>query len=268
MGVIRLLSVLCLGVAVAGVQSAAGQDMDEGARAVRWKELQQAIFPHRQLQAAGDLIELDAPPRALDAALVPIDLHMSGKQAIQGVYLIIDGNPAPLAAHFTFGPAADPHSLKVRVRVDQYTDIHAVAETSDGRLHVATKFVKAAGGCSAPSGSDESEALKNMGQMRLRLLGAFDAGKPIQAQLMIRHPNFNGMQMNQLTRFVTPARFVKSIDAIYDGGRIFHVDSDISLSSDPVITFGFVPVGKGQMTVTVVDSSSATFHHSFDVPGA
>jgi sulfur-oxidizing protein SoxY len=257
---------ILMGVAAIGcVCSAHAQDEDEATRATRWKQLQQAIFPNRQVLDAGGLIQIEAPPRALDAALVPVDLQMTGGR-IKSVYLIIDDNPAPLAAHFVFGPQADARTLKMRVRVNQYTNIHAVAETQDGQLHAATKFVKAAGGCSAPAGADDAEAMKDVGRMKLRLLGHFDPGKPIQAQLMIRHPNFNGMQMNQITRFVTPARFIRSVDATYDGGEVFHMDSDISLSTDPVITFGFVPHEKGQMKVTVRDSSNATFDHNFDVP--
>jgi sulfur-oxidizing protein SoxY len=241
-------------------------DDEEALRATRWKNLQQAIFHGRIVQDGGSVIQIDAPPRALDAALVPVTLDLAGTKPIKGVYLVIDGNPSPLAAHFTFGPNADPRTLKLRVRVDQYTNMHAIAETQDGQLYVATKFVKAAGGCSAPAGSDDAAALKDLGRMKLKLLGGFTAGKPLQAQLMVRHPNFNGMQMNQITRYYTPARFIRTVDATYDGGAIFHLDSDISLSTDPVITFGFVPRGKGKMTVVVKDSSNATFNHSFDVP--
>ncbi len=85
---------------------------------------------------------------------------------------------------------------------------------------------------------------------------------------MIRHPNFNGMQMNQVTRLYTPARFVRSVDVTYNGGLVFHLDSDISLSTDPVIGFGFVPDAKGTMVVTAKDSSGATFTHSFALPSA
>jgi sulfur-oxidizing protein SoxY len=216
---------------------------------------------------SGGIITVDAPPRALDAALVPIELRISSTKPVKGVYLVIDDNPAPMAAHFVFGPKADPRDLKLRVRVNAYTNIHAVAETQDGQLHAATKFVKAAGGCSAPAGPDDTAALADLGRMKLRLFGDFNAGKPMQAQLMIRHPNFNGMQMNQLTRYFTPARFIRTIDATYDGGQVFHLDADISLSTDPVITFGFVPHEKGQMKVVAQDSSNATFDHSFDVPG-
>jgi sulfur-oxidizing protein SoxY len=250
-----------------GLHPAFADEEDDQDRAARWKQLQESIFPHRQvLDDSGGIITVDAPPRALDAALVPVELHMTGNKPLKGVYLIIDDNPAPMAAHFVFGPKADPRDLKLRVRVNAYTNIHAIAETQDGQLHAATKFVKAAGGCSAPAGPDDNAALADIGRMKLRLMGDFNAGKPMQAQLMIRHPNFNGMQMNQITRYLTPARFIRTIDATYDGGQVFHLDADISLSTDPVITFGFVPHGKGQMKVVAHDSNNATFDHSFDVP--
>jgi sulfur-oxidizing protein SoxY len=239
---------------------------DEAERAARWKELQHAIFGARALEDGAGVIQVDAPTHALDAALVPITLTMKSATPLKGVYLVIDNNPSPVASHFTFGPRADPRSLKLRVRVNQYTFIHAVAETTTGTLFVARQFVKTSGGCSAPVGADNAQALKEVGLMRLHLLGAFSPGKPLQAQLMIRHPNFNGMQMDQVTRNFTPARFIRTIDATYDGASVFHLDSDISLSTDPVITFGFVPDRKGTMTLVVRDSDNASFDHSFDVP--
>ena len=241
-------------------------DSDDATRASRWQALQKALFPSRSLHDGAGIVKLDAPPRALDAALVPITVDLSTVKPIKGVYVVIDNNPSPLAAHFAFGPKADPHSLKMRVRVDAYTDMHAIAETQDGQLFVATRFVKASGGCSAPAGSDDSAALADIGRMKLHLIGDFTAGKPEQAVLMVRHPNFNGMQMNQITRYYTPPRFIRTIDATYEGGSVFHMDSDISLSTDPVVTFGFVPQRKGQMRIVAHDSSNTTFDHSFDVP--
>jgi len=243
-------------------------DKDEAERATRWQALQQALFPGRSMKDGAGIVVLEAPPRALDAALVPIGIDLSSVKPIKSVYLVIDGNPSPLAGHFTFGPKADPHNLKLRVRVDQYTYMHAIAESQDGQLFVATKFVKASGGCSAPAGGDDATALQDIGRMKLRLVGNFVPGKPDQAVLMVRHPNFNGMQMNQITRYYTPPRFIRSIDATYEGSSIFHLDSDISMSTDPVITFGFVPQAKGEMKIVVRDSKDATFDHSFAVPGS
>jgi sulfur-oxidizing protein SoxY len=279
MGVTKaLLAVLVLGAMAAPAPAAVAKTddsealmkahaaQDEADYAARWKDLQHEIFGARALQDGAGVIQIDAPEHALDAALVPVTLTLKATQPIKGVYLVIDNNPAPLASHFTFGPRADPRTLKLRVRVNMYTYMHAVAETTDGKLFVSQQFIKTSGGCSAPVGSDDAAAMKDMGLMKLHLLGSFAPGKPLQAQLMIRHPNFNGMQMNQLTRNFTPPRFIRTIDASYDGATVFHLDSDISLSTDPVITFGFMPDKKGTMQLVVRDSKDTAFNHSFDVP--
>ena len=251
----------------AGSENGAGEtEGDETERAERWKELQHALFGGRQIQDGSAWLGIDAPARALDAALVPVSLTVKGDKAIKSIYLIIDNNPGPLAGHFIFGPQGDPHSLKLRVRVNAYTYVHAVAETRDNELFSAARFVKAAGGCSAPAGADEQQALQDMGHIKVRLMQPFAAGKPMEAQLMIRHPNFNGMQMNQATRLYTPAMFIRTIDVSYNGAPVMHLDSDISLSSDPVISFGFIPPQKGQLKVLVRDTKDSTFGQSFDVP--
>ena len=239
---------------------------DDPSRIERWNALKEALFGKRDVIEGSAVVQLDAPPRAPDAALVPITLNIVGGRLVKGLYVVIDNNPSPLAGHITFGPQADPSTLKLRVRVNEYTLIHAVAEAQDGQLYGVSKFVKAAGGCSAPARADESQALRDLGRMKVRVLGTFTPGKPLQAQLMVRHPNFNGMQMNQITRMYTPARFIKTTEVSYEGANVLRVESDISMSTDPVVTFGFVPRSAGQLKVRVVDSEDETFEGSFDVP--
>jgi sulfur-oxidizing protein SoxY len=241
-------------------------DEDAAERAARWTSLQQQVFGARPMQDGSNVIQVETSEHVLDAALVPVTLTLKPGTPVKGVYLVIDNNPAPVAGHFSFGPRADPAVIKLRVRVNMYTYIHAVAEGTDGKLYVSRQFVKTSGGCSAPVGPDNTQALKDVGLMKLHLYGPFKPGKPMQAQLMIRHPNFNGMQMDQITHGFTPARFIRTIDASYDGAQVFHLDSDISLSTDPVITFGFVPDKQGTMSLQVRDSDNALFNHSFDVP--
>jgi sulfur-oxidizing protein SoxY len=239
---------------------------DDPSRIARWNALREAVFGKRPIEEGSSVIQMDVPTRALDAALMPLGLTLHGGNTIKGVYLFIDNNPSPLAGRFVFGPAADPSALKMRVRINEYTLIHAVAETRDGKLFGTHEFVKAAGGCSAPAGTNEADALEEMGRMKLRLLGEFAPGKPMQALLQIRHPNFNGMQMNQVTRMYTPARFIRTLDVSYEGEQVLHVESDISMSENPAITFGFIPRSKGMLEVRAVDSTDAHFTHLFEVP--
>ena len=261
-----VLMLALAGPAVLGAAGLARAEQDQAARAARWHELEKAIFGNRDIGDGNALIAIDAPLRALDAALVPVTLTLPADKPVAGLYFVIDNNPSPLAAHFTFGANADPREIKLRVRVDQYTDMHAVIETADGKLYAVARYIKAAGGCSAPAGADDAAALADLGRMKLRLPDGFAAGKPVEAALMVRHPNFNGMQMDQVTRNYTPARFIQSIDVAYNGGKVFHLDSDISLSTDPVIGFAFVPAEPGTLSVTVKDSANATWERKFPVP--
>ncbi|HVJ54090.1 MAG TPA: quinoprotein dehydrogenase-associated SoxYZ-like carrier [Aliidongia sp.] len=258
-----LLSVLALiWLAIAP----AWADEDDATRAARWEELRHTMFGDRPVEGGSALITLDAPPRALDAALVPITVKLAPDAKIKTLYLLIDGNPSPLAGTFHFGPAADPRELKTRVRVDAYTLLHAVAETEDGKLYATDKYVKAAGGCSAPSSKDAQQALERLGQMKLKAVADAEPGRSM-AQLLVSHPNYNGMQMDQVTRNYTPARFVQDIKVSEKGVLIFDLESDISLSEDPAITFGYVPQGTAPLDVEVRDSTNAVFKRSFDQPG-
>lgn len=265
-------SVLTIGLAVAALNAAvlpaiAGVEDSDQQRNNRWLDLQKQIFNGKQAKTDDNAVKLETPKRAEDAALVPITISLSDPKNVKALYVVIDDNPSPVAAHFTFGPDIDPKQIRMRVRVNTYTNMHAVAEMKDGTLLQTTRFVKASGGCSAPMGMSDEEALKGVGDMKLRLAGDVTAAKAVDATLMIRHPNFNGMQMNQVTRQYTPAKYIQSINVKYGDAKVFDLSTDISLASNPVLTFDLVPdKAKGQLKVDVKDSTDAHWTKSFDVP--
>nr|CAD6424072.1 quinoprotein dehydrogenase-associated SoxYZ-like carrier [Rhizobium sp. Q54] len=256
-----LLTMFCVN-SVPGVNASEA----DAEREERWQQIADYIFDDREVIPTEALISIDAPKRAQDAALVPITLRMPEKDKIKSVYLVIDENPVPLAAHVTFGPAADAGALHLRVRVDTYTNIHAVAETKDGKLFSNAAFVKASGGCSAPSGPSDAEAMKGMGDMRMKFAENVRQGTPSDATLMIRHPNFSGMQMNQLTRLYTPPRYVEKVIVSQGDQTILEVTGDISLSTNPALGFSFVPAGQAPIRVVASDNKGGKWEQSFDVP--
>ena len=265
-------SLLTIGVVSAALltgplAASAGVGDSDQERAERWLDIQKSIFDGKAAKVDDAAVKLEAPVRADDAALVPMTISLADPKNVRGLYLVIDDNPSPVAAHFTFGPDADPKEIKLRVRVNTYTDVHAVAVMKDGSLVGTAKFVKASGGCSAPMGMSDEEAMKGIGDMRLRLAGDVSANKPLDATLMIRHPNFNGMQMNQVTRQYTPARYIQNVAVKFDDKQVFDLDTDISLASNPVITFDLIPsAAKGQLKVDVKDSSNGQWSKTFNVP--
>jgi sulfur-oxidizing protein SoxY len=240
------------------------EDSEAAARENRWLDLERSLFGERTANPAGELLKLEAPDRADDAALVPMTIRLAQPDKVKELYLVIDDNPSPVAAHFIFGPAADPRAVKLRVRVNTYTNVHAVALMQDGALVSDTKFVKASGGCSAPMGSSDEEAMQGMGEMRMKFSGATPG--VAEAKLMLRHPNFNGMQMNQVTRNYTPARFVDRILVKEGDDLVFDLSASISMSTDPVLSFGLRPRGDGKVSVDAHDSSNGAWRQAFDMP--
>ena len=263
-------TILALGLAFAAgsvLPAFAGVGESDQEREQRWSDLSKQIFGGKTPTKDDKAVKIDTQSRAQDAALVPVTITLADPRDVKALYLVIDDNPSPVAAHFTFGPDADPKEIKLRVRVNTYTDMHAVAETKDGKLLQTTVFVKAAGGCSAPMGVSDEEAMRGMGEMKVKLAGDVQANKPAEATLMIRHPNFNGMQQNQQTQAFTPARYIQTINVKYDDKQVFDLDTDISLASNPVINFAFVPqTAKGTLKVDVKDSQDEKWSKSFSVP--
>ena len=232
-----------------------------------WAELKPDIFGDRPLIENTGVIALEAPYRAEDAALVPMTLSIDTAKLngakVKAITLVIDENPAPLAAVFRLGETSGVTKISTRVRVNAYTKVHAVAETSDGKLHVVEKFVKASGGCSAPAGKDPAEALANLGKMKLRQFAAASGKR--EAQLMLRHPNNSGFQMDQVTRLYVPARFVRDLTVRQGDDLLLKVEGGISLSEDPNIRFDYLPNGSATFTVEAIDTDDAAFSAQFPV---
>src|SRR5215469_4019965 len=180
---------VCLLVAGWVLPGSAQAERTEEQRMARWAELRHALFGDRTVEDTGDLVAIDAPTRAEDAAIVPVAIRVAETLApeIRELYLVIDDNPSPLAAHFLFGSLADTREIATRVRIDDYTYLHAVAETVDGRLYATARFIKASGGCSAPAGKDQTLALARLGKMKLTFREPHAPGSSMSAKLLISH---------------------------------------------------------------------------------
>ena len=233
-----------------------------------WQKVRANLFQSRPITAAAaDMLSLDAPVRADDAAVVPIAIRtrapQTGGKRIDKVYLVIDNNPSPISAIFQFTPLAGRADIETRVRIDEYTHVRAIAETSDGQLLMATRFLKAAGGCSAPPGKDAQAALATLGRMKFRVEtdpAADPKGdRPVLAQLMISHPNNSGLAMDQVSRLFTPAHFVRQLRVTYGGELVMSADVDFSISENPNFRFYFLPKGGGELKAEVIDSNDLKF---------
>jgi sulfur-oxidizing protein SoxY len=237
-----------------------------------WPDLQEALFPGKTIASGAEFIHITAPDRAYDAAVVPIaiDFDASKMQGItvKAMTVVIDKNPAPVAAVFHYPDDTVNPSIGTRVRVNEYTNIHAVVEAADGRLFMATVFVKAAGGCSAPASKSVADAQTHLGDLKLKVPKEASADNPSQLELLIRHPNFTGMQMDQVTRNYVPADFVQNVTISHDGKPVLVIEGNISLSENPAFDFWLKPKTQGVLRVNAEDSNGRKFERVWMVPAA
>ena len=253
----RTLAGLALGCATGGRAFAQAVDEPDS-----WPELVHIFFNDAPIQEDQSLVSFEAPVRAEDAAIVPmsfsVKLPEGDERRVTKLTLVIDENPVPLAATFTLGEKAGDTRISTRVRVNSYTNARVVAELSDGSLHMATRYIKASGGCSAPMVKTMDEALATLGQMKFRILPPTPEA-PNEALLMVRHPNNSGLQMDQVTRLYTPARYIAKL-AVYQGqDLVFSMVAGISISEDPNFRFTFKPNGAKQFRVEAEDTAGKTF---------
>lgn len=222
-------------------------------------KLKDQYFAGKSIEESDDIIEIDAPYRAEDPALVPIKIISKVPQSkdayIKKILVLVDKNPFPFVGEFEFTSASGKADLAMRIRVNTYSYIRAIAEMNDGRLVMTKKFVKASGGCSAPMATDLDTAMQRLGKMKFRLDEGVKIGEPTQAQLLISHPNVTGMQMDQMTRFVNKAHFVKEVRVSFNDKPILTAKTDIAISSDPNFRFYFVPDKAGELKAEVTDTS-------------
>ena len=232
------------------------------------------IFGDRVVEDAGDLVAIDAPARAEDAAIVPVAIRVAEKLApeVRGLYLVIDDNPSPLAAHFVLGPLVDTREIATRVRIDDYTYLHAVAETADGRLYAAARFIKAAGGCSAPAGKDQALALERLGKMKLTLAERTRARGADKGQIVGQSPEQLGFADGPGDPQLYPGRFHADARShlqrsMCSSARIGHRNQR---GPEPQFIFqsGRAGGSAGVIEAKMLDSSQRHFSQSSPVPAA
>jgi len=235
-----------------------------------WELLRPDVTDAATLLDAEDLLAFDAPITAFDSATVPfaISQRLGTGERIAEMTVVVDENPAPVAAKFSFGPLMGDIHFESRVRYDIYSNIRVLATTEGGATYMTGRFVQAAGGCSAAVTRDLAVALSTIGQMKLKHfdvsgLGSNASGTVKRAQLMIRHPNFTGMQVHKGTLDFIDPRFISGLEVRLDEELLFTMNGGFSLSENPSFRFNYTDNGAAMMHVRAVDTDGAVFEKSF-----
>lgn len=238
-----------------------------------WEEkLRQPNFQDRPIieGVQQDIFEIKAPYTAEDATLVPISIHSKIAQKpelfINKITIFVDKNPLPLVGEFELTKDSGKADLAMKIRVDDFSYVRAIAETSDGQLYMAKSFVRAKGACSAPPPASMEDSRKLLGKMRMKTIGKLALGEPNLMQIKIRHPNITGMAPIKIgSRVIPPAFFVKELEVDFNGKLVLKAKTTFSISMDPAFRFFFVPDKEGVLVVRGSDTKNNKFESSHEV---
>ncbi|CAN1724194.1 sulfur-oxidizing protein SoxY [Hyphomicrobium sp. 1Nfss2.1] len=234
-----------------------------------WDAIRKDLFQDRQIIDDGESIRIVAPKRAEDASIVPVTIYISGGLAARATQLslIIDENPAPIAAVFKFGDGyregnVGDRVIETRIRLNDMSAVRAVLETADepGKAYAASQFVAGAGGCTSTSLKDMDEARASLGKTRLRVDHDATRGPAWREVLLqVRHPNFSGMQIDTKTNAYLPAHFVERIDLDVASRPLVTIESGMSIAENPSFRFSFGDSVGGPVKAVVRDTKGGLF---------
>lgn len=231
-----------------------------------WPVLKEAYFAKRDISTV-DFIKIDAPVRAESGAQVPITYKIDNLAAngitIKKLYTFIDGNPIPLTATFhilpTLGLSQGQFELSTRVRFETDAYVHVVGEAEDGRLYLASREIRASGGCGSTDNSDEAAIRAAVGKIKLKVDEQVKLKNSTTASFNIKHIMRTGLQRDSETQGYYPAFYIKKVAFTYDHKPLLNVDVGVGTSEDPYFKFNFVPDATGQLAVTATDNEGKVF---------
>lgn len=244
---------------------------DQAAADQRWEMLSLRYFGERAIIEGEqqDVVHIDVPTRTEDDAFVPVAIDTTpqpGISPLKKLYLIVDINPIPVAGVFSMTRQRPLENIATRVRVNGYSYVRAIAETTDGELYMAKELVKSRGvACAAPPITSPEEAAQNLGKMRFRLLRPQQPDEQSAVQLMINHPNATGLQKDQVSLLYIPEHYVREIEVTFNDELLMHAETTYSISENPSFRFSFKPEESGLLKARMVDTKDNVFFLSSEI---
>ena len=197
-----------------------------------WDEwIKETIFGEEIIEDGSDFIYIEAPYRALNGGNVPIKIYTKSPGIVKYT-LIIDENPTPCCATFEFWEMV-PH-IMTNIRVNAYTNLRVISENEFDELRYNKQYIKAAGGCSAPPVLISD---KPFGTINLIQSNGW-------TKIKIWHPNFSGMQFNQLTRSEIPAEYIDNVKMWVDDNLVWEYNGTIGIAQDVFFMMPIHTIGK------------------------
>lgn len=226
-----------------------------------WQKAQSKYFDSRHIEVS-EFMQIAGPRISENGSQVPLIITIDNDKTpsrIEKLYLILDGNPIPLAATYKLGGLLGNLKLETRIRMDKQSNIRIIGETAEGKLYMATTNVEAGGGCGGNVNVEDLALNPDFGRIRLNLSGV--PGGNSHVAFMIKHPMLSGLQHNSKTKEKIPANYISKTVFRFNGELLFEADFGVSTSENPYLRFTFIPKQQGELGVIAEDNFGKKFSH-------
>lgn len=118
---------------------------------------EKAAFEAKSVAAAIKALGASAPVTSADVSIMGPEIADNGASVmlafgttlpnVKRMLLLVEKNPSALVANFQISPAVDSQ-FSLRIKMNQSSDVYAVALTQDGKAYFAKRDIKVTlGGC-------------------------------------------------------------------------------------------------------------------------
>ncbi len=235
-----------------------------------WPVMKEAYFAKRDMQEV-DFIKIDAPRRAESGAQVPVTYSVDNAAAkgvkLTKLYAFVDANPIPLTATYHLTDALGNFQLSTRIRFETDAFVRLVGEDASGKLYLASREIRAAGGCGGTVEGDEAAIRAAAGKIKFKVEEPAAIGGITSTTFNIKHPMRTGLQRELVSQGFVPAFYINKAAFTYNGKPLLTVDVGVGTAEDPYFKFNFVPEAAGNLEVTATDNEGKTFVQQVNVKG-
>ncbi len=84
---------------------------------------------------------------------------------------------------------------------------------------------------------------------------------------MIRHPNYSGLQRDQVTQLFITAHFIDMLEVHQGDDLLFRMEGGISISENPVFRFEYNDNGSENLIVRATDTEGNIFEQTLPKGG-
>lgn len=233
-----------------------------------WPVMKEAFFAKREMTEA-NFIKIDAPRRAESGAQVPVTYSIDNAAAngvvIKKLYAFVDANPIPLTATYHLTDALGNFQLSTRIRFETDAFVRLVGETADGKLYLASREIRAAGGCGGTVDADEAAIRASAGKIKFKVDDPVKIGSASSTTFNIKHPMRTGLQRELVSQGFIPAFYINKAAFTYNGKPVMTIDVGVGTAEDPYFKFNFVPDAPGKLEVVATDNEGKSFTEAVEV---